>query len=115
MRAKTINFERGVSKNSMGIGGIQFGVEKYKMKKKLEKDWADFVKKSLQGKTISGTFNKWEYNATNQMPEMVGWGKYTVKVKVVSNLELDDQVIIVSDGVNSYYVPVTEDRIHIEE
>jgi hypothetical protein len=115
MRAKTINFERGVSKESLGVGGIQFGVEKYKMKEKLKKDWADFVKKSLEDKTISGTFNKWWYNPETKMPESLGWQKCIVKVKEVSNLDLDDMVIIVSDGKNSYYVPISEDRIHIEE
>ena len=116
MRAKVVNFERGGgAKGALGVGGIQFGVEKYQMKEKLKKDWADFVKKSLMGKTISGNFNKWGYNPETQMPESLGWQNCVVKVEKVSNLDLDDQVIIVSDDINSYYVPVSEDRIHIEE
>lgn len=118
MRAKTVNevqnFERGNNpRSAMGIGGVQFGVEKFKMKQKLKNDWADFVRKTLIGKTISGTFNKWSINPDTKMPD-AKWGEYTVKVKEVSNLDLDDQVIIVSDSKNQYYVPVGEEKIIIE-
>lgn len=119
MRAKTINevqnFERGIHpRSAMNLGGIQFGVEKYKMKEKLKEDWKNFVQKTLKGKTISGLFNKWGYNKETNMPESIGWGNYTVKVKEVSNDGIDENGIIVSDGKNSYIIPIGEERIFIE-
>ena len=113
MRAKTINevqnFERGKNpRSSLGIGGVQFGVEKYKMKEKLKKDWADFVKKTLMGKTITGTFNKLKGDIIER-----NWGEYTVKVKVISNLDIDDMGIVVSDENNRYIIP-GDGKIFIE-
>jgi hypothetical protein len=55
MRAKSVNFERGVDpKEAMGIGGVDFTKEFLLLFKK----WKDDVEKALTGKNISAVLRR---------------------------------------------------------
>lgn len=114
MRAKTINevqnFHRsGNPKAAIDIGGIMPGKVRHEIKQKAEKEWKEFIL-GLEGKTITGQFNKIWNKGDKTLEPGEGWGEYTITIEKILNkeIDLDIQGIEVLYNMSAYIIPLGE-------
>jgi hypothetical protein len=130
MRAKTINFERGLNpKAAMEVGGIALGKELWDKKEEFKKMWKDYIINLFKGKTVTGSMQKYVTETDdkgNMWPHPKGHGNYTVKAEQVivsdqtirgDNAEREGLPanIILTDGkgLEFYVLEVSDAKIYI--
>jgi len=115
MRAKTLdeiqNFERGQHpRQALDIGGVQLGAERYKAKKRMLREWNEYLVKLFTGKTVRGEMKK-----IREDSPITGWGDYEIKVKEVAeqmDMDLPMAVVEAEDG-QPYGIPIGDKKIFI--
>ena len=101
----------------LGIGGINTGRIKTRLKKEYEKKFKKTFKDLLEGKTITGRFNEILIKQSDQsggfqLQNGRGWGEYTIYVKEIidEHFNVDSAAIMVYDGEGAAYMIPFEDK-----
>lgn len=112
MRAKIVNekfSEKSDPVSDMSIGGILFDDEYQKIEDKATRMWIQFLKNTLEGKTLNGTMMAWNESGHN-------WREFTIYVKQVMNNKDRDgfsSEITVMDEKNQRYTLIGDKKYYI--